>query len=136
MHRPLLALLTISLALASCSAFEGEQSDLPLQGTEWVLHTVRTTEGEAQSVTSGAYRITFGEAGAARGRAACNECEGSYTASGEAINVEVACTRIACPDDSFGAAFHSGLLGAERYEVRGTELELGGAFGELRLRGK
>jgi heat shock protein HslJ len=104
-------------------------------GGVWKLQSLETPAGGLVGISQpDRYTVEFKDAGALAVKADCNTCGGSYTISGEALQVgPLACTRAFCGPTSSDAAFLDVLSNARSIGVRGIELSIDSAKGTLRL---
>ena len=99
----------------------------------WSLASMQPAGHEAQAVPAGAtYTLTLA-AGRISVRADCNRCSGTFTLSGQTLNVAdlMACTVAACPTMAFERAYASILAGASAVVQSGTTLVLTSSRGVL-----
>jgi heat shock protein HslJ len=107
-----------------------------LTGTTWILTMYNNGQGGVTSlVPDTQITAVFGEDGSLNGVAGCNNYMTSFTAEGNNITIEpAASTRMLCPEEGVmeqEAAYLMALENATTYSIRGNQLELRGAEGEL-----
>ncbi|HJS72981.1 MAG TPA: META domain-containing protein [Vicinamibacteria bacterium] len=122
--RIVILVVTTSLALScadSPSAPNGQES---LLGA-WELRSIQLAGEPAASVDPGLYTADFTTEGRVSARADCNQCSGSYSASGASLDIGVlACTRAYCGDESLFDEYTAGLDGATSFEHSGADADL------------
>jgi len=99
----------------------------------WSLASIQPAGQKAQAVPAGAiYTLTLAD-GRISTRVDCNMCSGTFTLSGETLNVAelMACTRAACPTREFESAYMPILAGASTVVQSGTTLVLTSSRGVL-----
>ena len=126
-----LAALLGVLALGACSEDVTGPSDL--QG-EWRLRSMETeTGGRFVPDDPSQFTVEFKPDGTVAVRADCNVCGGSYTLSGNNLNVSpLVCTLVACPT-SRGQQFAGLIEGTTGVDADNGELELESPDGTLEL---
>ena len=127
------ALLGVLLSACGDSGEEGASAGpAPFEGTPWVL----TAGLDAPGVEEHAPSVTF-EGGKVSGSAGCNRFQGSFTSSGDTLELgELAVTLMGCPEpaasveEEFLAVFEQ----VERWRMEDDELVLADADGSELLR--
>jgi heat shock protein HslJ len=119
-----LALVVVMGAVAACSP-SGER----LTGSTWQLSSVTEKVPAFQGVVPAAdqsrYTITFNDDGTAAIKADCNNVAATYKTDKANITITPGpSTLVACPDDSLGDKFITGLSSATTYGVRPAGLTL------------
>ncbi len=80
------------------------------------------------------YTVEFRDGGQLAVKADCNSCSGTYSISGESLQVgALACTRAFCGSASFDTAFLAVLSNATTFGVRGIELTINSTKGVARM---
>jgi len=104
-------------------------------GGVWKLQSLETPAGGLVRISQpDRYTVEFKDAGVLAVKADCNACGGSYTISGEALQIgPLACTRAFCGSASYDTAFLGVLSDARSLGVRGIELSIDSPKGTLRL---
>jgi heat shock protein HslJ len=101
----------------------------------WTLVSLQNAGGPVEATPNATYTLTV-DGNRASARADCNQCGGSFTASGDKVTIgpALACTRAACATMAFESAFES-LLSGESTVVRdGNTLTLVSSRGRLVFR--
>jgi heat shock protein HslJ len=107
-----------------------------LTGTNWMLTSYNNGQGGVVTlVPETQITAVFGEDGRLNGVAGCNNYMTSFTAEGNNITIQpAASTRKLCPGEGVmeqETAYLMALENATTYTIRGNQLELRGADGEL-----
>jgi heat shock protein HslJ len=121
--------LTFRAANGSVLLSYGPQTQTPLQGTTWKADGYNNGRGAVVSVLAGTEITARFEAGSLTGSAGCNTYTGSYTVSGNAIQISPpASTRAFCSTPAGvmeqEAAYLAALPTARTYRIEGNRLFL------------
>jgi heat shock protein HslJ len=129
-----LALLFAPLLLSACGS-DSMVGPSDILATTWRLQSIEQTgAGVVMVATPDRYTLRLGADGQAGVRADCNSCGGRYTLNGDALDLSpLACTLIACADDSLDGPFLTILGSGARVRVDGDALFVSSAKGTLRF---
>ncbi len=124
------ALLGAMLVAAGCS---GDSSTPTLTGEAWVWTSFSTSAPGSETVVPNPerYTIEFADDGTFSAKVDCNQVGGTYTtADGGAMTIVPGpSTTAACPANSLGDDFLTGLSGTTSYEIADKQLSLTRADG-------
>jgi heat shock protein HslJ len=137
------ALRALLIACAFCLAGCSTSSTSPTFGTisaaslsgVWKLQVLKQSGQPAIAAPAEAsYSMTI-EGDAVSFRADCNVCNGRFTLVGDSITISssLACTRAACPTQSFEVIYTALVAGESRVDVSGTTLMLNSSRGMLQF---
>ena len=102
------------------------QADVPLVGTDWVLDSLVSPDGESDIPPASAPVLSFSEDGSLAGSGGCNRLMSGFTIEGNAISInEFASSMMYCDglmdlEDRFTASLEQ----VSRYEITGDRLVL------------
>lgn len=132
-----LALSSLTLILAACGGSNGSNPTRPSEvlGTTWRLASLeRPGQGAVSVASPDRYTFRLDPTGQASVRADCNACGGRYSLAEDTLTLSrLACTLVACPDDSLDGAFLAVLDGPARLRVEVSSLTLTSSEGTLRF---
>jgi heat shock protein HslJ len=126
MKKYLLTLLSVCLALAACSAQNGEEPSASLIGS-WKLTAFGPPSAPIPAVEGAEAGLTFNEDGTVTGSSGCNGLGGDYTVEGDQITFgEFVSTLMACDDPimSQEGIVHEVLRGTAGYKIAGDTLTI------------
>jgi heat shock protein HslJ len=131
MKRTWMAATAVSVVvfITGCESMTSEAEPPPLDGTAWVLSSLR-----GGAPLAGPRATAQFEAGRVQGSDGCNRFTAPYTTKGSAIQIgQGASTQMACPPETMkqAQAFMAALSGAKSYRVHDGELQLLAADGAV-----
>jgi len=128
--------LVCFLAL-SVSPACGKPSTSPsaIIGGVWKIRSIGTPTGPVFGVTNTAgYTLSFLDGGKLAARADCNVCSGTYSISGDTLQIPpLSCTKAVCAPGSYDTLFLDVLTNATTFGVQGIELSIESPKGTLRM---
>lgn len=128
-------LLIAAAALGSACGDSLLAGPSAVTGGIWRLRSIETSAGGLVAASRpGNYTLEFQDTGRLAVKADCNMCSGTYSISGDALQVgPLACTRAFCGATSDDVVFLDLLSTARTMGVRGIELSIDSPKGTLRL---
>ena len=133
MNYRVFALFFTLLGAAGCNGTPASPSEII--GIQWELATMQEIGRPAVAVAEPArYRVEFRSDGRVAVRADCNACVAQYSLDSPRLHIgPLACTRVACPDDSLDDRYVDALEKATTAGFEDGAFTIRGGAGALKF---